>query len=265
VFDPLDLVAIEPPDRRDQVTSALTRMVGSRFEPGRLAVWAAGLVGVVVVSALVWVLVRPDTPAVEDILPMATTTAPASASTGVPGPAGPLDPTQLLDSTGAPASTTSLPSDLLVHAAGAVAAPGVYELAGGARVADLVQAAGGPSPDADLDRLNLAEPLVDGSRVYVPRVGELDPPPVLVPSGGTGAATGEGAGGAAEDVAGPVDLNRATVDELDELPGVGPATAEAILAHREANGPFASVDELLDVRGIGEAKLAALRDLVTVG
>ncbi len=97
--------------------------------------------------------------------------------------------------------------------------------------------------------------LVDGERVYVPLLGE-------VPSG---AALPAGAppGGRSAEASGPIDLNRATADQLDGLPGIGPATAAAIVAHREANGPFASVDELLEVRGIGPAKLEALAGLVS--
>jgi competence protein ComEA len=125
-------------------------------------------------------------------------------------------------------------------------------------VADLLAAAGGALPDAELDRVNLAAPLVDGAQVRFPRAGEPEPLPAPVGSAPAGAA----GGGAAH--AGPVDLNTATSDELDTLPGVGPATAAAIIEHRERNGPFQSVDDLLDVPGIGEAKLAQLRDLVSV-
>ncbi|HSL59703.1 MAG TPA: helix-hairpin-helix domain-containing protein [Acidimicrobiales bacterium] len=145
---------------------------------------------------------------------------------------------------------------VLVHAAGAVAAPGVYQLAPGSRVGDLLAAAGGPRADADLDRVNLAAPVADGDRVWVPAQGDDDAPVVVGPTGPPPAASGA--------VAGPVDINTATVDELDALPGVGPATAAAIVEHRERVGRFASVDDLIAVRGIGEAKLAALRDQAVV-
>lgn len=148
-------------------------------------------------------------------------------------------------------TSTTAAATVLAHAAGAVRAPGVYSLPAGARVRDLVDAAGGAAPDADLDRINLAAPVADGSQVYVPRKGEA------VPSGATG-----GAGETAP--AGPLDLNTATLEQLDALPGVGPATAKAILDERAKRGRFGSVDELLDVRGIGPAKLDAIRDLVTV-
>ena len=151
--------------------------------------------------------------------------------------------------------------EIVVHAAGAVARPGLQRLAVGARVADLLDVAGGPTPDADLDRLNLAAPLADGQRLYVPRLGETTPAPVSPEGGGGAVGSGDATGGAA----GPIDLNTATAEQLDALPGIGPATSAAIVDHRERNGPFGSVDDLLDVRGIGPAKLEGLRDLVTAG
>ncbi len=163
-----------------------------------------------------------------------------------------------------------MPTELVAHAAGAVVRPGVYRLPPGARVDDLVRAAGGLAPDADPARLNLAAPLADGDRVYVPRRGEADLPAVALPEGGSadgsggtgGAGPGEASGSEAEGA--PIDINTADEAELDELPGVGPSIAAAIVAHRQENGPFRSVDDLLDVRGIGEAKLAEIRPLVTV-
>jgi competence protein ComEA len=160
-------------------------------------------------------------------------------------------------------TATTTAADLVVHAAGAVAVPGVHRVPGGSRVADLLVAAGGPAPDADLDRVNLAAPLTDGERVWIPRVGE-EAPPVVAGTPPAPAPGGDGAGGAPGAAAGPVDLNTATAVELDTLPGVGPATAAAIIEHRERAGPFRSVDDLLDVPGIGDAKLAQLRDLVVV-
>ncbi|MGH9228428.1 MAG: helix-hairpin-helix domain-containing protein, partial [Acidimicrobiales bacterium] len=154
-----------------------------------------------------------------------------------------------------PATTpTAVATELVVHVAGAVVSPGVRRLPPGSRVIDALDAAGGALPDADLPRINLAAPLVDGEQVYVPKPGEQPP---VVAGAGTGAAGGP--------VPGPlVDLNTATAELLDTLPGVGPSTAAAIIAHRDENGPFTAVDQLLDVRGIGEAKLEQLRDLVSV-
>ena len=172
----------------------------------------------------------------------------------------PVEPASPEDQDGAPGTTAAA---LVVHAAGAVATPGVHRVPSGARVADVLDAAGGVTTDADLDRVNLAAPVADGQRLYVPRLGEAAIPVPIGPSDGAGGSGGAGDG--TSSTAGPVDLNRATESELDVLPGVGPATAAAIVAHRGANGPFSRVDDLLEVRGIGPAKLEALRDLVTAG
>lgn len=151
-------------------------------------------------------------------------------------------------------ATSSAPSgDLYVHVAGAVMRPGVYRVRAGARVSDVVDAAGGPAPDADLDRVNLAALAVDGTQIYVTRKGESGPP--------SGEAAGGGAGSATSSV---VDINSATAEQLDALPGIGPATAQAIIDYRTEHGRFRSVDGLLEVRGIGEAKLAAIRKRVRV-
>lgn len=190
----------------------------------RSLVAGAAVVGLVL--GALWWLTRQSPPPVESMLPLVEVTAPATTATTV----GPV----------------------VVHVAGAVAAPGVHELPAGSRVIDAVQASGGLTPDADAGAVNLAAPLADGSQVYVPRVGEVPPPAAL--------GTGDGAA----EAPGPVDLNTADAALLETLPGVGPATAAAIVDHRERHGPFASVEGLLEVRGIGEAKLAALRDLVRV-
>ncbi len=157
--------------------------------------------------------------------------------------------------------TTSRPPSppLVVHVAGAVLRPGLVESVEGARVSDVVAAAGGLRPDADVSRLNLAARVADGSRLYVPAVGEGAPPSPLSVEGSSGVASGSGS---AAD--GPVDLNTATEQQLDELPGVGPATAAAIIAYRARAGRFATVEDLAEVRGIGPAKLEALRPLVRV-
>lgn len=142
--------------------------------------------------------------------------------------------------------------EVVVHVAGAVARPGLYRLPDGSRVDDAIGLAGGARPKAALDLVNLAAPVVDGQQVVVPLQG---------PGGATTAA---GASTASEGgVPGAkVRLNSATLEELDELPGVGPVTAQQILDYREANGAFRSVDELDAVPGIGPAKLEQLLPLV---
>jgi competence protein ComEA len=139
---------------------------------------------------------------------------------------------------------------VLVDVAGWVRHPGVYEFTEGARVIDAIDAAGGARPGALLQALNLAAPLVDGTQILVPREGQegVAPPPV------TGGAV---AGGL-------INVNTATATELEELPGVGEVIAQAIVDYRTENGPFTTVDQLIDVSGIGDATLENIRDLVTV-
>jgi competence protein ComEA len=163
--------------------------------------------------------------------------------------------------------TTASPVRIVVHAAGAITNPGVYVFDGGARVADLVSSAGGPTSDADIDRLNLAAPLNDGTRVYIPFRGKEVPATVGV----DGAPSAPSPGGPSTPGSpgnttptGKLNLNTATAEQLDALPGVGPATAAAIIEHRTKIGRFRSITQLLDVPGIGEAKLAALRTRVSV-
>jgi competence protein ComEA len=140
------------------------------------------------------------------------------------------------------------PRQVVVHVAGAVARPGLYRLPDGSRIDDAIAEAGGAKPKAALDLVNLAAPLADGQQVVVPLRG----------SGAAVAASGLGS----EAPAGKVHLNSATLEQLDELPGVGPVTAQQILSYRDANGAFRSVDELDAVPGIGPATLEQLRPLV---
>lgn len=152
------------------------------------------------------------------------------------------------------ASSTS--SVVVVHVAGRVRRPGIVTVPAGARVADAIEAAGGVRPGTRLRGLNLARVLVDGEQI---RVGL---PPAPDPVGGPVPAPGPGAPGAA--VAGLVNLNTATLAELETLPGIGPVTAQAILDWRTEHGRFSRVDELVEVSGIGEKTLADLAPLVTV-
>jgi competence protein ComEA len=134
------------------------------------------------------------------------------------------------------------PSTIVVHVSGAVGRPGLVTVPATARVADAIAGAGGAEVGADLGGLNLAAPLHDGDQIVVPPMGAADP----------------SAGSADRGI----DLNRATAAELEALPGVGPVLAGRIVAYRDLHGPFTTVEDLLDVGGIGEAKLAAMRDAI---
>ncbi len=154
------------------------------------------------------------------------------------------------------------PATVWVHVAGAVIRPGLYEMPSGARAGDALAVAGGPVEGACVDAVNLARTLEDGEQVYVPSREEVDSGSVA----GAAAAAGGGAAGLSPGASagGLVDINRASESELVALPGVGPATAGKIVADREANGPFASPEDLMRVSGIGDKKFEALRDLITV-
>ena len=148
-------------------------------------------------------------------------------------------------------SAAAGPSDrVAVHVAGRVRRPGLVRLPAGSRVQDAITAAGGATSGADLDAVNLARKLTDGEQVRVPGPGDPAPPP---PDAAAGPATPSA----------PLDLNTATVEQLDTLPGVGEVTAGRIVAYRSAH-PFTTVDELLEVPGIGQRRFEQLKDLVTV-
>jgi len=182
----------------------------------------------------------------------ATPTPPAIPSAGPTPPASPGP---------APTPTPTPAADLVVHVAGAVTRPGVVVLPAGSRVVDAVDAAGGALPGTALDSVNLARLLVDGEQV---RVG-LPADPAVASPGGPDAASAAGGptGGEGSGVA-PVDLNAATAADLDALPGIGPVLAQRIVDWRAQNGRFGSVEELLEVAGIGPSVLADLQGRVTV-
>lgn len=205
---------------------------------GPVVACLVGAVLLVAVGGVVLGVARSDAP------------APGSAAPPVVATTLPFAPTS---------TTTAAPAEVVVHIAGAVTHPGLYRLPPTARVGDLVAAAGGTAPDADPDRVNLASPVADGTRVFVPRRGE--PAPGIVADPGAGPLP-PGGGPSAPAVV--VDLNAAGATQLDELPGVGPATAQAIVEHRDRHGPFRTVDGLLDVAGIGPARLDKLRARVKV-
>jgi competence protein ComEA len=159
---------------------------------------------------------------------------------------------------------TSTTGPLRVYVSGAVANPAVYELPPGSIIDDAVRAAGGFATGADPVAINLAAPLADGMQVYVPLLGEVaaTPPPVSQPP--APAATEEVRMGGVT-IGGLININTATQTDLEMLPGIGPAMAANVIAHREANGPFATIESILDVPGIGEGRFEAIRDLITVG
>lgn len=171
-----------------------------------------------------------------------------TGSASAPEVAAPLEPVK-------PAAATR--KMLVVHVVGAVRRAGLYRLPDGSRIADAVRRAGGSTKHADLAAINLAAPLVDGVQVLVPR---------RVPTGVAppGEASGGGSGSTTPGVGGPKpSLSSATAEELDQLPGVGPVTAQKIIDYRTAHGPFRSVDDLDAVPGIGPTRIEQLRDLVT--
>jgi competence protein ComEA len=154
----------------------------------------------------------------------------------------------------APTSASPSPEapPLIVDVAGAVRRPGVYEFGEGDRVIDAIRAAGGATPKASLDALNLAAPLADGVQILVPVVA-----PAAAPPPGSGAVAGA-------TPAALVNVNTASATDLETLPGIGEVIAQRIVDYRTQNGPFAAVDDLLAVSGIGDAILGDIRDLVTV-
>lgn len=230
-----------------------------RADPGRAGAVALALVAALAVLVTVFTLVR-DRPA-----PVMSAKLPAvERVSGSPG-SGPR-----------PSATAGQPPALdrpvVVSVVGLVHAPGLVTLAPGARIADALQAAGGAADGADTIGLNMARPLVDGEQIVVGLAPVAGQPITLRSSIGAatpapGTATSGGPHPGPQPSSKPsevIDLNTATVEQLDALPGIGPVTAAAIVAWRQANGKFTSVDQLADVDGIGPARLDKLRSLVRV-
>jgi competence protein ComEA len=219
-----------------------------RADPGRAGVLALGVIGVVAVLVTVVTLIGDSPPAVVSAkLPpveIDSSAPPPTPGSEPPGPAGPV----------------------VVSVVGLVHTPGLVTLAPGARIADALTAAGGALDGGDVLGLNMARRVADGEQIVV---GISAPPgqPAEMGSSVVSEAEPGNAPSPAEnpsDATGLVNLNSATVEQLDTLPGVGPVTAAAIIAWRDANGPFSSVEQLGDVDGIGPARLDKLRDLVRV-
>lgn len=214
---------------------------------GRIVVTSGG-VAVVIVGG--WWVMRAPPPPIESSIPVVASMRVANTDVATSS--------QIRIT-----STTSL--TILVHVVGEVLHPGVVRLADESRVIDALDAAGGPTSRADLNAVNLAAELVDAAQVYIPKRGEtgkravsrprpgVNLPPRLVNGSNFNPSDSE-----------PIDVNTASEQQLDSLPGVGPSTARAIVAYRLQHGPFARVEDLLNVRGIGPAKLEALLGLVRV-
>jgi competence protein ComEA len=216
---------------RDDLPQCERRETMDRSKAGKSRVYTilALVTGLIAGGLIVYFTVHAATPA-----------APIVVSTPIPTPTP---------------QPTSLPALVRVHVSGAVRLPDVYELPPGSIVKHAVEAAGGPTDDAALDCINMAVELQDQQQIHVPREGESNPPPPL-----SGGEDGGGVGGG-----GPININTATAAQLQELPGVGPSTATKIVAYREANGPFAKIEDIMDVPTIGEAKFEGIKDLITVG
>ena len=185
------------------------------------------------------------------------------------GPAGGeplvLAPASPPPASAAAAASPSAAADVVVYVCGAVKSPGVVRVPADARVADALALAGGPGARAELDGVNLAAKVVDGQQIMVPERA-------AIAAAGSASAAGSSAAGGSASAAGasatapgaPVNINTASLEELDSLDGVGPATAQKIIDYRTASGPFKVVDDIKNVSGIGDAKFAAMKDNITV-
>lgn len=237
-------------DSRSRLQRALTWLEATPAEAAGLLLLLAG--AVLATGLLVWQAGQRPEPS----------PPPGTGSAADPFPTDPADvggpDDAVADVAAAPhAHHDTAPGPIVVHVTGAVARPGVVTLTAGDRVTDAIAAAGGATGDARLELVNLARALQDGEHVHLPRDGEE--PPTGADGGvmaGPG-TTGPGSGGL-------IDLNHATAEQLQRLPGIGPSKAAAILRHRDEHGPFAVPGDLRDVPGIGEATFQRLADLVTV-
>ena len=202
--------------------------------------------GVLCVALGAWWVLRVPPPPPESAIAFATTSVVSSGGTNNPGAA-------------------AIPTSIRVHVAGEVLRPGVYQLPGTARVVDAVDAAGGPTAHADVDVINLAAALFDAAQIFVPRRGSVVVrAPIPRPLPGVNAPPTPHASAPEGSSSTKININTASMSDLDTLSGVGPSTAKAIIDYRTKNGPFGSVEDLLNVRGIGPAKLDAMREQVTV-
>ena len=162
---------------------------------------------------------------------------------------------------------TAPPTELVVYLTGAVRHPGVFSVPLGSRLVTVVEKAGGLAPEAAAEEINLAQPVTDGAHLHIPRRGDRERLAALAAprASGPGPAPGSPPGALRSPTEGLVNVNTASAEELEKLPGIGPKGAQALVEDREKNGPYRAVDDLLRVKGIGPKKLEALRPLVTTG
>ncbi|MDI6630155.1 MAG: helix-hairpin-helix domain-containing protein [Rhodococcus sp. (in: high G+C Gram-positive bacteria)] len=233
-----------------------SRWRSARVDPGKPGAVAMAAAGVFVVLVAGFAVLR-DAPTPAPAPPLAV------VATGTADADGTVDADDVVD------PVPSADAELVVSVVGLVTSPGLVRLQPGSRVADALASAGGAVEGADLLALNMAARVADGDQIVVGAVPPDAPPPVSSTTSGIGTSAdgsvGAPVGGGGSTPGGTVDLNAATVAELDALPGVGPVTATSIVSWRETNGRFATVDQLSEVDGIGPGRLAKIRDLVHVG
>lgn len=210
----------------------------------QIIAYVAVAVVVVAVGVRYLVLPRDAGPSAAEAVVLAPVASPSSATAVAEG---------------SPAATAA--PDVMVYVCGAVRSPGVVRLPDGARVTDALEMAGGPTAKAELAAVNLAAPVSDGQQILVPERGAAVA--VAPASGGATGSSAAGASGAAAPGA-LIDINSASLEELDTLDGVGPSTAQKIIDYRAANGGFKTIEEIKNVPGIGDAKFAAMQDSITV-
>ena len=228
----------------------------------RLGLRVAVLIGILSVAAGAWFWWQV-TAARPDVVPLSDVTSSAVPSAGGL-PADSRGPAGEEDAAAASGPGSAGAGAIVVHVAGAVAKPGVVQVPSGSRVYEAVAAAGGSTPAADLNRLNLAAVVEDGQKIYVPQPGETMPSDASGASSGGAAGGGGASDGSTAAGGGKTNLNTAGVEELDALPKVGPVLAQRIVDWRKEHGPFKTVEELDAVDGVGPKMLETLLPLVRV-